>query len=1066
MLSLSGLSLDRLQNFRRIADAGILTKARATMPAAWRWQTRLPCGSKQRPVPRFLQHIMRATTILRFLSAIALLPLLVQAEPQWIWLNKTAKADERVTFKTSFAIKGTPRAATLNFTCDNGATVFVNGQKAAICPDWQQPVKVDVIKWLNNGENELRFEAKNNEGIAALVAVLKIELQNGRTIAIESGPAWLATPSGGAEFRPAVIIAKYGEGPWREALAGGRDAGGGNGAAVEAATLKAPAGFKAELLYTVPKAEEGSWVSMTEDAKGRLIVGDQYGGLYRVAVPAIGRSEGLNVEPLKLPNGTDGKALGGAHGLLYAFDSLYVMVSEMKDKGLWRLRDTDGDDQFDKAELLRTCQGGGEHGPHGIALGPDGRSIYFVCGNHTKLPSNLEYARPVAIGEDHLLPRMWDANGHAKGILAPGGYVCKTDPEGKRVELFAGGFRNQYDICFDANGELFTYDSDMEWDMGTPWYMPTRINHVVSGGDYGWRSGAGRWPSYYADSLPAAVDIGPGSPTGTVFGTGAKFPAKYQRAMFALDWTYATIWAIHFRPDGASFKAEKEDFISGKAFSVTDAIVRKEDGALYVAIGGRRNQSALYRITYTGNESTAPVQPLPPTPEAALRHQIESLQAEGTGLEAIDRAWPHLASRDRFLRFAARIAIEHQPAEKWAGRALAEHDPQAAIEALIALARVGDKSLQPQLIAALGRLDLAKISPELRLPVLRAWELAFTRMGKPAPDVCRQVAAAFDPLFPSADPLINRELVSLLVFLDSPTIAARTVPLLDTTKDDDVTLASDAVLSRNDGYARAVAGVHESRPNRQAIAYTYALRNATAGWTPQLRKAFFAWFPRTHAWKGGNSFTKFLENIRTEALANFVSDANERAALDDQSKRGTAPVAHVMAPKGPGKAYSVEDVLALSKGGLRGRNFERGKGMFAATLCLNCHHFNGDGGNVGPDLTGAGNRYSLRDFLENVIEPSKVISDQYGTEQLEKKDGSVVIGRVVAEENGRLLVMTSPLAPDLQMPVELADIKSRKPFNVSMMPPGLINTLNADELLDLVAYAMSGGRREDKAFAR
>ncbi|MGB8167436.1 MAG: c-type cytochrome [Chthoniobacteraceae bacterium] len=1016
-----------------------------------------------------MKTVPRRRCLLLVLS-LALTPLFSHAEPQWIWTSKSAKAGEKATFKTSFEVQGTLKSATLTFTCDNGATAFINGQKAGENPDWQKPTKADVTKLVNAGANELRFEARNNTGAAALVATLTVEAQNGKIMTIESGPAWLGALAGSTEFKPAMVIAKYGAGPWGDALTGGGKRGKADdntpGVSTDPATLQVAAGFKVELLYSVPKAEQGSWVSMTEDAKGRLIVCDQYGGAFRVTVPPLGKVEGLKVEPLPLPNGNDGKPLGGAHGLLYANDSLYLMNNEMKDKGLWRLRDTDGDDKFDKAELLRSCAGGGEHGPHGITLGPDGKSIYFVCGNHTKLPENLNYARPVAIGEDHLLPRLWDPNGHAKGILAPGGYVCKTDPEGKRVELFAGGFRNQYDICFDANGELFTYDSDMEWDMGTPWYMPTRINHIVSGGDYGWRSGSGRWPSYYADSLPAAVDIGPGSPTGTVFGTGAKFPAKYQRAMFALDWTYATMWAIHFTPDGASFKAEKEDFIAGKAFSVTDAIVRKSDGAMYVTIGGRRNQSGLYRITYTGNESTAPAAPLAPTAEAKLRHELEALQAEGTGPEAIEKAWPHLASKDRFIRFAARIALEHQPAAKWADRALAEKNPQSAIEALLGLARVGDKAQQPRIIEALGKLDAAKVSDELRLPLLRTWEVTFTRMGKPAPDVCKTLAAKFDPLFPHADPLTNRELVSLLVFLDSPTIVAKTVPLLDTAKDADITLASDAVLSRNDGYARAVAGVHGSRPNRQAIAYAYALRNATAGWTPELRKAFFAWFPRTHVWKGGNSFTKFLENIRNEALANFVPDAAERTALDKMSKNAPAIAANLIAPKGPGRAYTVDEVAALAKTGLHGRNFEQGKAMFASTLCINCHHFAGDGGNIGPDLTGAGQRYTLRDFMENVIEPSKVISDQYGTEQLEKKDGSIIVGRVVTEENGVLLVMTSALAPDFLTQVALADVKARKPFNVSMMPPALINGLNQDELLDLVAYALSGGNRADRAFAK
>ena len=108
--------------------------------------------------------------------------------------------------------------------------------------------------------------------------------------------------------------------------------------------------------------------------------------------------------------------------------------------------------------------------------------------------------------------------------------------------------------------------------------------------------------------------------------------------------------------------------------------------------------------------------------------------------------------------------------------ALAETDPQASIEALIALARLGDKSLQPQIIAALGRLDFSKLPKDLHLPYLRAWQLVFTRMGKPAPEICQKIAARLDPLFPNTDAFVNRELASLLVFLDSPTIVGKTRP--------------------------------------------------------------------------------------------------------------------------------------------------------------------------------------------------------------------------------------------------------------------------------------------------
>ena len=856
-----------------------------------------------------------------------------------------------------------------------------------------------------------------------------------------------------------------------------------------AALIVAP-GFKVELLYTVPKEAQGSWVALAIDPKGRLTAADQYGGLYRLTLPPLGTAAGLKVEKLAItlptvppPPGaaarptptraaaTDGSASPsvGAHGLLYAFDSLYVMVDEVPAKqGVWRLRDTNGDDQFDEIKYLREMRGSGEHGPHSLALSPDGKSIYFANGNHTDLPAHMEKSRAVRWDEDHLLPRMWDARGHAKNKFAPGGYIGRMDPEGKTVELFALGFRNQYDLAFDQNGELFTYDSDMEWDQGSPWYMPTRINHVVDGADYGWRSGAGRWPDYYADSLPATLNIGPGSPTGTVFGTGAKFPAKSQPALFAADWTYGTLYAVHHTPDGATYRGEKEEFISGKPLPLTDLVINPNDGALYFAVGGRRTQAALYRVTYTGTESTAPAKPAPLTAEVKLRRSLEALHAEGTGPEAIAIAWPHLAHADRFVRTAARVAIERQFPDNWASRALAERNPQAAIEALIALARVGPNSLQPRLLESLERLDFAKQPAALQLPLLRAWQLAFTRMGKPDAATCARLAAKLDPLFPHSDAFVNRELHALLVYLDSSTVVAKTVPLLSVSEPVTITgelLGGAKLTARNDNYGKVVDSVGNSRPDRQQIAYAYNLRHATVGWTPKLRVEFFSWFARTAPWKGGNSFSGFLQNIRTETLAR-VPDPAERAALNALSKP-TAPAfaAGALTPKGPGRNYTVADATALATG-LTGRNVAEGKGLFAATACIVCHRFNNDGGGIGPDLSGAGSRYSVKDLMENLVEPSNVISDQYDSQQFDLADGSTLVGRIVGEENGELLIMSNPFAPDEKTKVKAADIKSRKTYPISMMPPGLINALNPEELKNLTAYVLSGGNPQDKMFAQ
>lgn len=850
--------------------------------------------------------------------------------------------------------------------------------------------------------------------------------------------------------------------------------------------LQVAAGFKVELLYTVPAENQGSWVGLTIDPQGRLITTDQYGGIYRMTLPALGTTNGLEMEsiPLRFPVTApapapaapkpDAKAPpppveGGAHGLLYAFDSLYLVINENRGRaGLWRMLDPGGKGQFSEPTRLREMTGSGEHGPHSVVLSPDGKSLYLAAGNHTDLPTDMEKKRMVSWNEDHLLNRMWDARGHARNKLAPGGYICRTDPEGKVVELFASGFRNQFDIAFDQNGELFTFDSDMEWDQGTPWYMPTRINHVVDGGDYGWRSGAGRWPDYYADSLPASVDIGPGCPTGTVFGTGAKFPAKYQRALFVADWTFGTLYAVHLKPEGATFRGEKEEFVSGKPLPLTDVLINPHDGAMYFTVGGRRTQSALYRVTYVGREDTAPASAFSRTRETKIRHTLEALHAEGTGPEAIAKAWPHLDSPDRFIRWAARVAIEHQPAKTWAERALTEKRPRAAIEALIALARLGDKSLQPRLLDALSRLDFAAQPSELRQPLLRAWQLAFTRMGKPSAEGCARVVQKLDPLFPHADPLVNRELSALLIYLGSPTVVAKIVPLLSVSEPVVITpeqIGSAGLIARNDAYGKVVQGVGDSRADRQQIAFAYTLREATSGWTPRLRLEFFSWFSRTQNWKGGASFDGFIQNIRTEALQK-VSDPAERTALDALSKP-PAPklLAGSVTPKGPGRAYTVENATALLTGPLKGRNFAQGKALFAATACIVCHRFNDEGGGIGPDLSGAGNRYNIHDLLQNILEPSLVISDQYGTEQLDKTDGSTVIGRIVGEESGAFLVMSNPFAPEEKTKVPTNAVKSRKPYPISMMPPGLINALNADELKDLVAYILSGGKASDPRFS-
>ena len=126
----------------------------------------------------------------------------------------------------------------------------------------------------------------------------------------------------------------------------------------------------------------------------------------------------------------------------------------------------------------------------------------------------------------------------------------------------------------------------MESDEGTAWYRPTRVCHVVPGGEYGWRSGWSKWPEYYFDSLPGVLDTGRGSPAGAVVYSHVMFPVRYHGTLFTADWSQGRILAVKLKHNGASYTASSEVFLEGNPLNVTDLDVGP-DGGLYFTTGGR-----------------------------------------------------------------------------------------------------------------------------------------------------------------------------------------------------------------------------------------------------------------------------------------------------------------------------------------------------------------------------------------------------------------------------------------------------------------------------------------------
>ncbi len=853
------------------------------------------------------------------------------------------------------------------------------------------------------------------------------------------------------------------------------------------AKLKLPEGFHAEHLYSPGDSAQGSWVAMTFDDKGRMIASDQYGYLYRLTIPPVGYDTATSkvvVEKLDIQvPGDTSKAkikMGLAHGLLYAFNSLYVTVNDegeadslTRPSGLYRVQDTNGDDKFDKITLLKRFEGEGEHGPHNAVLSPDKKSIYVIAGNFTNLPPMDNYMLPDTWKVDNLLPLVLDPNGFGNNRQPPGGWIVKTDSAGTRWELVSSGYRNPFDMAFNEDGELFTFDSDMEWDMGLPWYRPIRINHVTSGSDYGYRENNEKWSPAYPDNLPAVINVGQGSPTNVMSGMNARFPEKYRRGIFTFDWSYGIMYHFELVPDGSSYKGKAEEFISGSPLPLTDGAIGP-DGALYFLTGGRRIESDLYRVYYGDN--TEKIEPLSASSGAneaqarKTRKQLEDFQGK-PDTSAVTIAWPYLKDNDRFIRYAARIAVEHQPVSQWQSKALAEKDPVTLTQAMIALARNGNKDVKDGILNALMGVNYETLSEPQQIDFLRAIELTLSHMGKPNSAQSAQLISYLGPKYPAGTNELNRSLSKILVFIEDPQAADKTLALMDVSKDDTsyqktATQSSDLIL-RNQQYGLDVANMLAHQPPAQQIYLATVLSSDKVGWTPEMREKYFKYFYDFLGRTGGNSYTGYINLARKMALANVPKEQfahydsiSGNALLND---RGIHLANNDIGPKGPGRDWTLAEGAPLVEN-LTGRDFDQGKAMFKASLCSSCHSIGGEGGSVGPDLTQLGTRFSGKDILESIIEPSKVISDQYAATNFLLKDGSTVMGRLIRQDDDKYYVSQNPFAPQILREISKKDVASTKLSDVSIMLPGLINRLNPEELKDLVAYLKSGGNKTDTIF--
>ena len=834
-----------------------------------------------------------------------------------------------------------------------------------------------------------------------------------------------------------------------------------------------PEGFVIEKLYNPSDHGQGSWVSVTKDDKGALYTSDQYGNIYNVTLPnATNKLDSVIVKKLDL-------TIGLAQGLLWHKGELFALVNSYEKRdlmihsGFYKITDASGDGNFDTVKMLRSFDGNGEHGPHNVILSPDEQSLYLVLGNHTNIPEDLGSVVPKVWDEDNLLPVIKDPSGHANNRKAPGGWVVKTDFEGKEWTLMSVGMRNTYDIAFNPDGELFGFDSDMEYDMGMPWYRPIRLCHLTSGGDFGWRTGTGKFHDTYPDNLPGIGNLGQGSPTGLLEGNGLKFPSYYQDGLYLFDWSYGTMYYAKLKPEGSSYTTEITEFVSGIPLPLTNGIAGN-DGSMYFLTGGRRLESALYKLTYTGERSSELIT-LAENKNGKkfrkLRKELEVLHSQKDP-NKIDFIAKNLDNSDRFTRYAARVALEHQDYNHWKDEIGNKTTPLKTITISLAIARHGNDDDRNKALKALLEINWTSLVESQKIDFIRAVDLLLIRSeGVLSEQLRKGIVAAFLPSYMTESDILNKEVCALLSYLQVPEIIAPTLLKMETdtiTSDLKSMYLSSDISKRSERYGKDVEKMLENMPNQKNISFAKSLSALKQGWTTASREKYFRWYNRALKKLGGLQYANFIKAIQKKALANVpASEQQYFEALSSESMNENGDILKgIKQPIGPGQNWTVANVkLAYAKN--KGKvNFENGENFFKTSLCVSCHSVNSVGGNSGPELTQVGTRFSISDMAKAIIDPSETVSDRYRNTSYQLKNGSVIIGRLVEDTEKDLLISTNAFSPDITTKIRKDQIVKEEESAHSAMPPGLINRLNEKELSDLMAFLVSGGDKNNKIYSK
>lgn len=700
---------------------------------------------------------------------------------------------------------------------------------------------------------------------------------------------------------------------------------------------------------------------------------------------------------------------------------------------------------------------GTDHATNGIRMGIDGW-IYIATG---------DFGFHDAVGRD------------GKKLTMLGGGIVRVRPDGTEMEVYTHGTRNIYDVAIDPFMNTFTRDNTND---GGGWNI--RFSHHIQSGEYGYPI---LFKHFTEEIIPALVDLGGGSGTGSLFMDDPTWPEKYNHVPMMADWGRNQVFIHRLTPSGGSYTQTEEEFI--KLPQVTDLDI-DASGRLYLSAwdgagySGNPGKGFIVRAvprdwTYKPfadikDASISELQSLLKSPNGVARLSAQQELLSRPSKNAIKAAW-EIAS-DKSLPLDVRVAGMYTYAQaagkdgiknlaelcseetmtEYALRALADRKPlekEVPIEPFLNGIKSASPRVQIAAIIGLGRIGRTEAAESLlQIPVPASF--VAPPAGEEGPHATPN--SAIIPAHLAVKALVAINAVDACVtaigtphstlalwalrYMHDPKAVDGLIAAYEKTADDSLKTQILSTLGRLYNTEAPYDGSWwwGTRPDTHGPYY----KPATWAESEKINTFLTGVWNKSDA-KGKAWFAGLNGKLRM-GISAFGGNEADAAPKVEEAKIDLNKIRN---QKGQIGKSSIEDImLAMDK--IKG-DPAIGKKLFIQQGCIACHSISKGETMKGPFMGQIGSIMTRKQIAESILKPNASISQGFATVMITTKDGKSFMGFVTAESAERIVLRD---ITGTATTIKTQDIKSRKEQENSMMPPGLANALSYEEFAALITY--------------